>query len=538
MMKFLRSQSQTVLIIVLGVIGLGFLFYGSSGNLLTSSGGHISNDYGRIDGDNLSIAELYNAVRDTRYSFILAGHGQELSQPGASAQVAEEAWRQLLLLNEADRLHIGAQYPAAAKEVSDQELVDYIRKQPLFQKDGAFSPELYRERLQQIQNILRLPADTGTDPLASTGTVVETIMRNELRASAVSEALLATVRGSAKDVSERYEKIYAPVTVTVVTFDPKNYIGTTTVKPEEIESEYKSNPTNPAYRSKEKRKVDYIFLQLTPEQAKLTDAEKKAAMEALGQKALDFALALQPEPSANGTAASTPDFTAEAKKRGLNPATTEFFTDDVTPANVPPSPSFNSNAFALTKDNPVSKPIALDTGVVVMHLVEIQPSDLLPLDQVKDGIAKKLQQAKGDMTKQLAAAQASQELKAAMAKGTDFKTAATNLKLKVDTLPAFVPAKAPQSDQRLQTIAYVATTLAPGEVSQSVPVQSDNTNIIIHVDSRDKADPAGLADFERQDRASQHGQLRSMVYADWANWQSKQPGMRKPVDLQAYGTVQ
>ena len=36
MMKFLRSQSQTVLVVVLGVIGLGFLFYGNSGNLLTT----------------------------------------------------------------------------------------------------------------------------------------------------------------------------------------------------------------------------------------------------------------------------------------------------------------------------------------------------------------------------------------------------------------------------------------------------------------------------------------------------------------------
>src|ERR1700678_4243838 len=106
MMKFLRSQSQTVLVVFLGVMGLGFLFYGSAGNFLAAPGSHVSNDFGRIDGEDLSVADLNDAVRNTRYSLILNGQSQQLRQPGAAAQVAEEAWRQLLLLREADRLHI------------------------------------------------------------------------------------------------------------------------------------------------------------------------------------------------------------------------------------------------------------------------------------------------------------------------------------------------------------------------------------------------------------------------------------------------
>src|SRR5271163_1669120 len=101
MMKFLRSQSQTVLVVVLGVIGLGFLFYGNAGNLLTATGGHASNDYGRIDGEDLSVADLYDAVRNTRDSLAISGEADKLRQPGASAQIAELAWRQLLLLHEA-----------------------------------------------------------------------------------------------------------------------------------------------------------------------------------------------------------------------------------------------------------------------------------------------------------------------------------------------------------------------------------------------------------------------------------------------------
>jgi hypothetical protein len=47
-----------------------------------------------------------------------------------------------------------------------------------------------------------------------------------------------------------------------------------------------------------------------------------------------------------------------------------------------------------------------------------------------------------------------------------------------------------------------------------------------------------LAEFETRFRQSQDQQLRSMVYADWANWKSKQPGTHRPPDLDSYGSVE
>jgi peptidyl-prolyl cis-trans isomerase D len=530
MMKFLRSQSQTVLVVVLGFIALGFLFYGNSGNLLTTGSGHVSNDYGRIDGEDLTVAELTDAVRNTRDSLIINGQSDKLRQPGASAQVADEAWRQLLLLREADRLHV---------VVSDQELVDYIQNLPVFQKDGVYSPDVYLSRMAELREMLRIPSDSEADPLASTKTTFETVVRNDLRTRAVSDALFSSVRSSARDVSTQYEKFYGPVTVSLVTFDPKSFASVAQVTPAEIEAEYKAHPENPDYRTQEKRKVDYVLFLLNPDQAKLPDAQKAAAKDALGQKALDFALALQPEPSAGGeNAPPPPDFLTEANKLGLTPATTDFFSVDTPPANLPPSPAFNNAAFALTKDNPVSKVVELDNGVAVLHLAEIQPSDLRPLEEVKADIMKHLQEAKGQQSADLMAQIMAKTLQSAVAKGADFKTAATGMKLKVETLPAFVPTKAPPSDQRLQIIAYATTSLTPGQVSDPVPVQMDHTSLVLHLDSRAQADPAGLATFETQFRQSQDQQLRSMVYIDWADWKSKQPGTHKPPDLEAYGSVE
>jgi peptidyl-prolyl cis-trans isomerase D len=529
MMKFLRSQSQTVLAIVLAVIALGFLFYGNSGNFLTTGVAHTSSDYGRINGDDLTVAELTDAVRNTRYGLIIKGREQDLQQHGASAEVAELAWRQLLLQREAERLHVA---------VSDRELVKYIQSLPIFQKEGVYSPEVYETRMGELKNILHLPSEDGADPLASTKAVFENVLRNDLTTNAVSSALLAGVRSSIHDVASEYDKFYGPATVSSITFNPASYVASAQVTSDEIAAEYKAHPTNPAYRTKEQRKVDYVLFLLSPDQAKLPDAQKAAAKNALGEQATKLALAFIPDPSATpGSSPPPPDFAMEAKKEGLTPVTTDFFTADQPPAGVPPSPSFNNAAFALTKDNPISKVVDLDNGVAVLHLVEIKPSDLRPLSEVQAEIQKQLQEGKGLQAEQQAARLVSQELKAQVAKGVDFKTAAAAMNLKVDILPTFVPAKATSGDQRLQTIAYAVAPMTAGQVSGPIPIELDNATLVLHLDSRTPADPAGLADFEKRFRDSQDEQLRELVFTDWANWKSKQTGTHRPPDLDSYGSV-
>lgn len=521
MMKFLRSQSQTVLWVVLGVIALGFLFYGNSGNFLATQGTRLSNDFGRIDGEDLSTSQLFNAIRNTRYTIMLGSQAQMLNQPNAGKKIAEEAWHRLLLLHEADRLHIN---------VSDRELIDYVHNLSLFQdeKTHAYSPQVYQTRMTELQNNFHISPDT-----------FENLIRDNLRIDAVNAALFSSVRTSAHDVLEEYQKYFGPTQVSLVSFDSKSFVAAASVTPEEIASEYKAHPDNQTYRTTEKRKVDYVLLPLSPDQAKLPDKEKAAAKQALGEKALDFALAFQPDPSANGgNTPPPPDFATEAKKRGLTPAATDFFTAYTPPANMPPSPSFNNAAFSLTKENPVSKVIDLDNGVAVLHLADIQPSDLRPLDEVKADIAKQLQQTKGSQAMQNAAQNAAQALKAAMAKGTDFKAAAAALNLKVETVPAFVPMKVEQTDPRLQSIAYVVTSMAEGQVSSPIPIQSTDSILVIHLDSRAKADPAGIAEFEGRFRDYQDQQLRQAVSNDWVNWQNKKPGTHRPPDLDQYGGVE
>ncbi len=516
MMRFLRSQSQTVLIVVLAVIGFGFLFYGNAGTLLTSTPGRVHGDYGKIDGEDLTGAQLYDAIRNTRDAFIIQGRGADLNQPGANAEIAEEAWRQLLLLHEADRLHI---------QVSDKQLIDFIHGMSIFQKNGVYSPEEFQTQLTNIQNNLHISPD-----------MFEAILRKNLLMEATRNALFSGARVSALDIPAQYERYSAPVQVSLVSFDLKSFANSAQITPDAIQAEYKAHPENPAYRTKEKRKVDYVLLELTPEQAKLPAKDKSAAKNALGEKALNFVVSLQPDPAAAPGNMPPADFIEGAKKLGLTPKTTDFFTVETPPAGLPPSTTFNNTAFSLTKDNPISKVAEMDNGVVVMNLKEIQPSDLRPLEEVKPEIVKALQQTQGAQAMEEAAKKAAQQLKAIVGKGTDFKNAAAALNLKVETRPSFVPTQVTEKDAGLRAIAYAVTTVPVGGVSDPVPGEND-TILIVHLDSRGKADPAGLAKFETQYRGQEEQHLHIYAYIDWANWQSNRPGTRKPPNLNQYGST-
>jgi hypothetical protein len=364
-------------------------------------------------------------------------------------------------------------------------------------------------------------------------------VHNQLRTDALYKTLFSSIHGSGDDAATEYQKDYGPEQISYVTFPAATYSSAAKVTPEEIAAAFKANPTNPAYRTDEQRQVEYILFPLSAGQAKLPEQQKQAAIESLGDKALDFALALQPDPNAPNTSAlPAADFDAEAKKRALTPITTNFFPVGKPPAGMAPSPAFNNAAFALSKEDPISKVVALDNGVVVMRLLQVQSSQPKALAEVSPEIEKQLQQSKGARAQELAAAIAAATLRDAVKKGTIFAAAAAAQHLPVQALPNIVPRKVSMSDERMATLAYFSAMLPVGAVSEPIPVSTDNSVIILHVDNRGAPDPAGQAEFAKHYRDTQDENLRAAAFADWVNWKSKQPGTHPPPNLEAYGAVE
>jgi len=225
-----------------------------------------------------------------------------------------------------------------------------------------------------LQNTLHISSDA-----------FEEILRNGLRADAVNKALFSTVRTPAHDVAAQYDKYEGPSQVTVVTFDPKAFAASVPVTPDEIAAEYKAHPENAAYRTQERRKIDYVLFPLAAEQAKLTGKDREAAIEALGEKALNFALALQPNPSAstNGGAGPLPDFSGGGPHDGAEPGDDRFLHGGYAADRAAAEPFNQPDGVRADAGRSNSKVVEFDSGVAVLHLDDVQPSELRPLDEVR-----------------------------------------------------------------------------------------------------------------------------------------------------------
>jgi hypothetical protein len=100
-----------------------------------------------------------------------------------------------------------------------------------------------------------------------------------------------------------------------------------------------------------------------------------------------------------------------------------------------------------------------------------------------------------------------------------------------------VPFDAVQSDPKLRDFALASTELKPGQVSEPLPTE-DGSSMVVYLQARGKPDAAGLPGFEKHIRASDDDRLRTLVFSDWASWKSKQPGTRKPPQLELYGSIE
>ncbi|MBI2884978.1 MAG: SurA N-terminal domain-containing protein [Candidatus Omnitrophica bacterium] len=93
----------------------------------------------------------------------------------------DQTWDRLILQAEAKR----------REKVSDQELAEFIRNQPAFQRDGRFMPEIYHQFI----------ASRGMTPAR-----FETRLRNELRITKLVNSATASVQMSDEELRRAWEE--------------------------------------------------------------------------------------------------------------------------------------------------------------------------------------------------------------------------------------------------------------------------------------------------------------------------------------------
>lgn len=126
-MKWLRRHTGWIA----GLVVAGFLFWGIG--TAVSLNATRAQSAGEIFGRAVSLQEYSQAVAAVTRQALL-NHGENFRQKVSPADLEEQAWERILLLREAKNERL---------QVSDQEVVETLRKSPIFQRNGLFDRALY-----------------------------------------------------------------------------------------------------------------------------------------------------------------------------------------------------------------------------------------------------------------------------------------------------------------------------------------------------------------------------------------------------------
>ena len=176
MLRALRNKktAKKIWIILAIVIVPAFVLWGS-GSLVRSK--QESTYAGRIFGKNISILEFKDALNAERNKLILQ-LGDKLDELQKYINLESLAWGRLILLYEAKKRKI---------TVTNQEVIESIKRHPLFQRSGQFDSRIYYERIPQPR-------------------IFEEQVRQNLILAKLYDAVTNTVSLSDKEIKEAYQK--------------------------------------------------------------------------------------------------------------------------------------------------------------------------------------------------------------------------------------------------------------------------------------------------------------------------------------------
>lgn len=139
MVKALHNKrTQKMVWIVLAILILpAFVFWGINSTIHEQK---MPDFMGRISGKKVSFLEFREAIEATRNALTMQ-FGDNIQELEKILDLETRAWERLVLLHEANRKRI---------KVSDQEIVEAIQKNPIFQKKGVFDRFTYNQTLRYV----------------------------------------------------------------------------------------------------------------------------------------------------------------------------------------------------------------------------------------------------------------------------------------------------------------------------------------------------------------------------------------------------
>jgi hypothetical protein len=528
MIGTMRKHSKWLWWFIIFAIIITFVWWGSSPSMTGGPGG--SGDFGRINGETITVNQFADAQDEVRLMYFFASGGTWPDQGRAAGfDVERETYFRLLLIQRQKEMGVHVSVEALAKVASDR-LRSMNRGNPV--PPETFVTQVLAPQGLDLEDFKRyLRHQLGMEQLASVlGLGGELVTPQEVRAlyerenqelqtqvaffSATNHlsAVTPTTEQIGQFFTNQMARYRLPerVQVNYVKFDLSNFLAEAVQKINEntnlnelLEVVYQQRGTNFYNDTK------------SPEEAKqriLKEEQDGLALEFARKKALEFAAVLYArEPMLPENLATM------ATEAGLSPQVTAPFDREEPPAGLDVRADFLKAAFALNEEEPFSQTLIGNDGVYLISLNQRLPSEIPALETILDRVTGDYQFVEAAMLARNAGMEFVAQATNNLASGKSFADVCTAAGVKPVSLPPFsLSTRKLDPIERyvnLSQFKQVAFSLKPGEMSPLLP--SNDGAFVLFLQSKLPLDVAQMnADLPAFTRSVRQTR-RSEAFNDW-----------------------
>ena len=500
MVTILRRFSQPIMIFVTALVIIAFAGWGPSlyksahsGPVTVIRGKPVSEETWRHEGRVMQIHAR------------LGGAYAQLMDPGSMfGKISSEGVENSLLFEgEANALGI----TATPQEIEQQ----FATTRAFAGPDGKFDATRFEMVAQQVLM-----------PEGFSKTQIEQFLVAEVRVRKIAALLASTIPPTPSEIKSEFIRERLSTEASYVVLKAADFRSAQKVSEDDIKQRYEAKKN--FLKSPEKRKVRFAAFTLpaAADGKPIEDANKTEELQKLANAAYDFATVLQ-KPGVI--------FDQAAKEAGATVGeTAEFFARDAGPPELEGSKVAAEAAFALTKEKPYSKHLALDKGTYVLVFKETKEPEQLPIEKVRKELEDELIGEKADTAMMEKAREIRGKLAEARKSAKSFAEAAQPLGIKVVAFPAFsMMQRVPADTAYAEIIQSAARKLAPGEVSEVVP--TSGAALLVHVDQRPAVDEKGMAEATANIAANIQSSRQMMAFEAWLADRREAAGLKPPKGL-------
>ena len=504
MITVMRKHHKILMIFITALVCISFSWYWNRTDFAQMGAGSVGKIYDR----SVSQVEFQRNMRLLRLASQLGMRDlvQQLTAGAHSENEAYEAfaWNLLVLRHEAQTLGLTA---------TTNEIAAGVKGLPAFQTEAGFDLARYTDF-----------ADHALAPMGFGESQIEELVADDITLTKLQKILRAGISIPESELRSGYENAYAKMDVSVVRFHPTDFAKEVESSDDEIAKYYESHKAE--LQMDEKRKIKFVQFGLTDEQKKLTGKQRIDVLQKLADKANEFTDALQ---------AKDADFDQVAAKFQLAPKETGDFSQAEPDPQLAGTPQLAQTGFALTKDSPNSDAIQTPDGFILEHLVKVETSRPLTLEEARPKIVEALKKQRVDQAIAAKATEVAHTLKDDLKNGKSLAEAATEAGVKTEKLPSFAlvddpidatPAPKPEKKNETPDMQYIkqaASGLNPGGVSDYVNTPDGGLIVIL-----EKRETIGPAQFEKVRPTLEERTLTSLgqiVFYEWLRERRRAAGI-------------